>query len=731
MEMANLDENAHVGLVVGEDASVRAVVATALADVGFVVLECGDASEALDMASARHPDLVMVDVGAGSPAGLSFCLTLRGTPGLGSTPILALADEGDADLIGDVFEAGVTDFVPKPIRRPILDYRIRHVLRAEAMVDDLRRSGESLESAQRIARLGNWEWDLGTGRVMWSEETARLIGFPHSDADPHFHDFLARVHADDATRVVRALESALAGGSPFDLDHRVVGDDGNVRHLHSQAEVTWDSKGQPVRLSGTVQDITDRKKAESQIRFLAFYDSLTGLPNRLQFREQLKKALAVARRKHWLVAVMFMDLDNFKRINDTAGHSAGDALLRAVAERLKEAIRATDLLSRDDLVQTLHGTVARLGGDEFIVLVPDLQRAEDSAKIASRILEAFHQPFQIEGSEVFASTSMGISIFPQDGANAEELLKNADAALYHAKDTGRNNFQFYSPALNDSAFRRLSLESSLRKAIERNEFVVHYQPQVLARDGRLLGVEALIRWNHPDLGLVYPGQFIPLAEETGLILSIDEWVLREACLQNARWQRDGLPPIHVAVNLSGHQFRRRDLIERVVAATEAAGLSTRYIELEITESVLMQHAADTLEILNELKGRGFRIAVDDFGTGYSSLAYLKRFRADVLKIDRSFVRDIATSADDAAIVAAIVTLAENLKMTCIAEGVETPLQRGFLHEQGCDLMQGNLFGRPAPTEVTTGLLRLQAGRVGEVGSEEPAPMAAPTADATV
>ena len=720
MEPSNLLEGSHVGLVVGGDATVRSMVAGVLGEIGFSTSHAVEGAEALELATRRRPELIVVDVEPDAPQCLAVFRTLRAMPGLRRVPIVALVDHEDAGSIAEVFEAGITDLVPKPLRHHVLSYRIRHVLRSEAMMEDLRRSEETLETAQRIARLGTWEWDLVTSRVAWSEEACRLIGLGGGGEDTQFHDFLACVHADDAARVTRALEAALRNESPFDLDHRIVRpSDGVTRFVHSQAEIRWDALGQPVTISGTVQDISERKKAERQIRLLAYFDSLTGLPNRVQFKEQLKKALSMARRSRRLVAVMFMDLDNFKKINDTAGHSAGDALLRSVAERLKEAIRATDLLSHDDLVATSHGTVARLGGDEFTVLVPDLQRAEDTAKVAARVLESFHQSFQIEGNEVFVSTSIGISIFPQDGADVEDLLKNADAALYHAKDTGRNNFQFYSSALNDSAFRRLSLEASLRKAIERNEFVVHYQPQVLARDGRLLGVEALIRWNHPDLGLVYPGQFIPLAEETGLILAIDEWVLREACAQNGAWQRAGLPRIHVAVNLSGHQFRRRDLLERVVASTEAARLEARFVELEITESVLMQHAADTLEILGELKARGFRIAVDDFGTGYSSLAYLRRFRADVLKIDRSFVRDIATSPDDAAIVAAIVTLAENLKMRAIAEGVETPLQRGFLHEQGCDLMQGNLFGRPAPADETTALLELQATRSDLAQTAEP------------
>jgi PAS domain S-box-containing protein len=589
----------------------------------------------------------------------------------------------------------------------MLEQRIRHMLRSVALLDDLRKSEATLESAQRLVHLGNWSWDLVTDAVTWTAETCRLLGYPPDHVTPHSHDYLARVHPEDVDSVARSLEATLRGEKPFSVDHRVVHPAGDVLFLHSEAEVALDSKGHPVRLSGTIQDITDRKRAESQIRFLAFYDSLTGLPNRLQFNEQLKKSLARARTEGRTAAVMFMDLDNFKRINDTAGHSAGDRLLRAAATRLKDAIRAGDVVSRIDAMGLLppEGSVARLGGDEFIVLLPDVAHAEDPAKVARRVLDAFRDPFPVGAEEFFVSMSIGIGIFPQDGADAEELLKNADAALYHAKDAGRNNFQFYSSSLNDAAFRRLSLETQLRKAIERKEFMLHYQPQVQVRDGKLIGVEALIRWNHPDLGLVYPGQFVPLAEETGLIQAVDEWVLHAACAQIRAWLDAGLPPVHVAVNLSGSQFQRKDLLTRVDAALGAYALPAHLVELEITEGVLMSNAAETLEVLQQLKTRGFRIAVDDFGTGYSSLSYLRRFRADVLKIDRSFVHDIATNDDAAAIVSAILTLAGTLKMQVIAEGVEHPLQRERLHEQGCELMQGYLFGKPTPPEEISRLLR--------------------------
>jgi diguanylate cyclase (GGDEF)-like protein/PAS domain S-box-containing protein len=699
----------------------------ALANQGFSVFEIEDPSLVVDFLASARPDLLVLDATTPELDVLAVCAALQEMEGGPRVRTLVLTGAGDAEAVEYALGAGVSDFAARPFTARLLEHRIRHMIRSGALLDDLRKSEATLESAQRLVHLGNWTWDLLTDAVTWTAETYRLLGYPSDHASPHSHDYLARVHPGDVDSVARSLEATLRGEKPFSVDHRVVHPDGTVLFLHSEAEVALDSQGQPLRLSGTIQDITDRKKAESQIRFLAFYDSLTGLPNRLQFNERLKKTIAVARGTNRSAAVMFMDLDNFKRINDTAGHSAGDRLLRAAASRLKDAIRASDVLSRIDLTPEPEGSVARLGGDEFIVLLPDVTHAEDAAKVARRVLESFRAPFPVGNDEFFVSMSIGIGIFPQDGADAEELLKNADAALYHAKDAGRNNFQFYSSSLNDAAFRRLSLETSLRKAIERKEFVLHYQPQVQARDGKLIGVEALIRWNHPDLGLVYPNQFVPLAEETGLIQAIDEWVLREACGQCRKWIDEGLPPIHVAVNLSGSQFQRKDLLAGVDAAVGAANLQPQYVELEITEGVLMSNAAETLEVLQQLKARGFRIAVDDFGTGYSSLSYLRRFRADVLKVDRSFVHDIGSSDDAAAIVSAIVTLAGTLKMQVIAEGVEHPLQRERLHELGCELMQGYLFGKPtAPDEIakllralplqsndTTGLATLESDAAAE------------------
>jgi diguanylate cyclase (GGDEF)-like protein len=520
---------------------------------------------------------------------------------------------------------------------------------------------------------------------------------------------MSRVHPDDEAMFRRAVSSAIQRGSALGLDCRIVPGQGPVRFVHVQAEILHDPEGNPVSFSGTIQDISERKRAEEQIRLLAYFDGLTGLPNRVSFHDRLRKVLSTAERKGQLAAVMFLDLDNFKRINDSLGHSAGDLLLQGVAERLGALVRFSDTLSRDRDPGG-EGVLSRLGGDEFTILLPGLTRPEDAAKVARRILESLRPPFPLGGSEVSATASIGIGIFPQDGANPEELLRNADAALYHAKDLGRNNFQFYAPSLNEMAALRLEMESALRVAVGREEFVVHFQPQLNAYRGQLIGIEALIRWQHPERGLLAPDLFIPLAEETGLIKSMDEWVLGAACREAARWRQAGLPSVRIAVNLSGHQFRRSDLVERLADIVAHAGLLPTDVELEITETVLMEDAQQAVLVLKELKAIGFRIAVDDFGIGYSSLNYLRKFPLDVLKIDRSFLADVPANKENEKIVAAILSLAQSLDIETIAEGVESPAQRDFLLANGCDHMQGYLFGRAMVPAEMEALLRTLAGR---------------------
>ena len=467
--------------------------------------------------------------------------------------------------------------------------------------------------------------------------------------------------------------------------------DGSLVWILENGSLIEGSDGRPEMIEGTVIDITDRKRAEEQVKHIAFHDALTGLPNRLLFNDRLTMAVAHAHRSGERVSILFLDLDRFKVINDSLGHSVGDELLRRVAERLAGCVREGD-------------TVARLGGDEFTVLAERMEKEDDAAKIAQKILGALRLPFFIDGRELFITASMGVAIYPADGESAEDLVRNADTAMYRAKEQGRDNCQLYAPAMNAKALERLSLENRLRQAIQNQELVLQYQPLIDLETGQIRGAEALVRWQHPDLGLLPPGEFISLAELSGLIVPIGEWVLRTACAQARAWQLAGFPHLTMAVNLSARQFLQSDLLHQVKEALGASGLAAESLDLEITESNAMQSAELSISLLWDLKNLGVRLSMDDFGTGYSSLNYLKRFPIDRLKIDQSFVRDVTSDPDDAAIASAMIAMAHSLQLTVVAEGVETEDQLAFLRGQRCDEMQGFLFSRPVYADAFEELL---------------------------
>jgi diguanylate cyclase (GGDEF)-like protein len=506
---------------------------------------------------------------------------------------------------------------------------------------------------------------------------------------------LNSVHPEDVDAVNAAVEETLKTGHPFSANYRTHPNDPATRVIHAQGEVLADVHGTPMRMTGTVQDITARIASEHRIRFLASYDTLTNLPNRVLFGEQLVRMLAEARRRRRMVAVLSVDLDEFKRVNETLGHKAGDFLLKCVADRLAAVIRTEDVLARG--TDDCREAVARLGDDEFIIALGGIERVEDAARVATRVLDAVKEPIVVDGKELFLSASLGVSVCPQDSANEETLLKHADAALHYAKEAGRNCFHFFQPSMNEAALRRLALESDLRHALERREFVLYYQPQVDATTGRTRSVEALIRWEHPERGVISAATFIDLAEQTSLIHAIGQWVVVDASCQVRKWHDSGLD-LHVAVNISARQFRQSNLVEMLMATVRDAGFDPGVIELELTESMLMEDLDGATETLSRLKALGFRLALDDFGKGYSSLAYLKRFPIDVLKIDRLFIQGLPDDRHDRAIVSCIVSLARDLNIEPLAEGVEHAGQRDCLLALGCSTMQGYFFGRPMPAE---------------------------------
>ncbi|WP_159881389.1 putative bifunctional diguanylate cyclase/phosphodiesterase [Paenibacillus puerhi] len=489
-----------------------------------------------------------------------------------------------------------------------------------------------------------------------------------------------REHVDNALQLIKTAHNTATDHNPEvyeELFSRIISETNDYQLLRSYA---------------TIRAVNERKRAEEKIQHMAYHDALTNLPNRLMFDEKLKACFSDAERNGSAMAVIFFDLDRFKVINDTLGHHVGDQLLQRLAQKLQGYVHDKDI-------------VARFGGDEFIILLTNIAHPDEAAHFAAGIPELLKEPFIIEGQELFVTASIGISLYPHDGIEVDTLLKNADIAMYRSKEKGGNSFHYYHPDMNKRSMHRLNLEIHLRKALERKEFAVYYQPIVDLKNGSVFGMEALVRWHHPEWGMVSPGEFIPLAEETGLIVPIGNWVLRQACRQNREWQRLGYAPLVVSVNISAIQFHQMNFVQIVVDALQESGLAPDLLCLEITENIAMNNVPYILDTMHKLKELGVRISIDDFGTGYSSLSYLKRFRVHTLKIDQSFIRDVTSDEDNAAIVTALIAMSHRLKIKSLAEGVETQDQLEFLISQGCDEIQGYVFSKPMPAREFEDLIQ--------------------------
>ena len=524
-----------------------------------------------------------------------------------------------------------------------------------------------------------------------SPSTSRLLGYPPGALVGRIP--FDSIHPKDLARAREAFAKLLNGEPPKNpIEFRFRHAKGHWIHLEALGNNLLDHPG----IRGVVitsRDVSERKKAEKRAQYLSQHDVLTGLPNRLLMQDRLHQAIIQARRGGGVVALMFIDLDRFKTVNDEFGRIIGDALLKQVAERLRNCLRDTD-------------TVARLGGDEFIIMIPDAANVDVVGEVAQRVLSEFSRPFSDREQEMYVSASIGISLFPRDGSDPDELVKHADRAMYSAKDSGRNMYRYFTEDLNHEVRERVMLESGLRRAIDRGELRLFYQPTIDLHTKQVIGAESLVRWQHPSLGLISPAKFIPVAEESDLIFRLGEWVLRAACKQLHEWQQDGFA-LQVAVNVSARQFRDPKLADLVVEVMTDSRVDPRLVEIELTETAIMQDARASIMTLERLKSRGVSISIDDFGTGYSSLSYLKRLPLDTLKIDQSFVRDIATDNNDAAIVRAIIGLARSLGIKVLAEGVEDDVQLSFLNNYGCNYGQGFLFGRPLLPEGFAELIRKQ------------------------
>lgn len=553
----------------------------------------------------------------------------------------------------------------------------------------LRASEQRLKTAQVIARLGDWEYGYRSGHWSISDNLVTILEIsPKSDFE--LLDLLGRVAREDRAALEGCFERALSDYQAFECKYRILAPSG-PRTLRTRCEVIRDPAGEPIRLAGATQDVTELQLAQERLDHLAHHDPLTGLANRVLFNDRLEHAIKRHGRNGMLLAVMFLDLDHFKDINDSRGHQFGDQLLRGVSDRLRSLVREQD-------------TLARIGGDEFILLVEELHQPRDCIRIVDKILAGFREPILVDEERMQMGITVGISLYPQNGDSVVELVKNADTAMYRAKSLGRNTFQFYTQELTRQLAERLKMQRMIREAIQGDGFTLYYQPQVSIPDGRIIGAEALIRWYHPDEGTIAPDRFIPLAEQTGQIVDVGRWVLEAGLTQLARWRYQGLQLDHLSINLSSVQLAQPDTVPMIAALLERLDLDPQWLELEITESYIMKDQRKALQVLRRLRERGIRLAIDDFGTGYSSMAYLKNLPVTKLKIDRSFIKDMPEDASANAITHAIVVLGKSLGLEVIAEGVEEEAQRDFLLQQGCTQVQGYLTGRPMPADAFEMLL---------------------------
>lgn len=679
-------------LVIDDNRQMRMLVRKSLENAGHRVEVAEDGTQGLRMFKKLLPDLVLLDVAMPGMDGYEVCRKIRKRPDSVNRPIVMLTGADDRDSIKNAYESGATDYFAKSTNWALLPYRVQYILRASETLKDLKQSEDRLFDAQRLAHIGNWHWEFETGEIHWSAEVFRIYGVDPDETQVTYKYFSSLVQEKDRERVQEIIQSAVKKKTAYNVVHRIVRPDGEERIIEQNGEVVLNNRKVAIGIHGSLQDVTEKKLAERRIRSLAYFDTLTKLGNRQLFKQRLESALSIGRRRKNHVGVLFFDLDQFKQVNDSLGHAAGDSLLKQVATRMQDAVRDSDYVANN----RGNAQLARLGGDEFTVLLADLESAEDIVTVAHRVIEKLNEPFTVLKREIFATASIGIAVFPEDGEDANTLLTHADVAMYQAKSDGGNCFRFYADSMGERIKKTLEITNKLRRAVQQGKLSLYYQPQIDLESGHLTAVEALIRWEDQDLGSIPPEEFIPLAEKSSQINAIGEWVMHEACQQVVKWQEQGRPAIRVAVNISAHQLRTGNLPEVVHRVLQDTGVDPKYLELELTESALMENVEESISELEAIKGLGVRLSIDDFGTGYSSLSYLSRFPLDLLKVDRSFVHAASDNQRDTVLISSIVKMAKNLGFEVIAEGLETEDHVGFVQSLDCEIGQGFFIAKPMP-----------------------------------
>jgi PAS domain S-box-containing protein len=688
-------------LLVDDDEVNLLVTAVALRERGFRITEAAGGEQALRLLRLQTFDVVLLDAMMPALDGFDTCRLLRRMSGLENLPVLMLTGLDDDASITKAYNAGASDFFVKSNQWSLLEGRLRYLLRASRTRIELERSRAELARAQDLARMGSLQTRRGSGFSL-APEALRVFGFGLQD-HVSLRMLLRMVPGEQRRKLSDDLHKALRHMSPVTVDVPTVLLDGRERIMHVEAEPEFNEVGRASAYRGIVQDVTERRHAEDEIRRLANFDSLTGLPNRRQLILRAERALEHARRLQHQFALLLIDLDRFKVINDTLGHGAGDELLLQVGRRLVACVRHSDAVldgTLDSAGLRSHRAleaVGRLGGDEFVALLPEVGADADAERVAQRVLDELRQPFLVSGQECFVTASVGVALYPRDGTSVVDLLRNADVAMYSVKNQGKNAAAVFNPMLAGRGREKLELETALHKAIEREELVLHYQPQIDVVAGRVSKVEALMRWQRQGR-LVPPAEFIPLAEDTGLIVPMSEWALREASRQARQWIDAFGFDEAIAVNMPSRLFERSDLVERIHEYVSLAGVPHRMIHLEITEDSLMKDLQGVIPSIHRLKDIGVELSIDDFGMGYSSLSYLSQLPIAELKIDRSFVRELDLAPKSTAVVTAIIALARALGLRVVAEGVETDRQLRVLQRLGCSVMQGFKFSRALPAD---------------------------------
>ncbi len=681
-------------LIVDDNEKIREMLSHRFKQNGYTTTTAGDGKIALELASQQSFDLILLDIEMPEMRGLEVLKILRQSKSLTELPVIMISANHDSADIVEALSLGANDYTTKPVDFPVALARVKAHLAHKHAEAALRESEERYALAAKGANDGLWDWNLRTNVIYFSPRWKFMVGREEAEIGSSPEDWFRLVHPEDIEQLKEAIAQHLQGAtSPFEVEYRMQHQNGGYRWMLSRGLAVRDNEGKPTRMAGSQTDINEGKVA----------DALTGLPNRLLFVDRLERALKLSKKKNpYLFALLFLDLDRFKVVNDSLGHLVGDQLLVEIGRRLERCLRTTDTVSRYEDQHLL----ARLGGDEFTILLEDIRGVSDATLVAERLINEVMRPCNLGGHEIFVSTSIGISISTTGYQNAADILRDADTAMYRAKTQGKSRYEIFDPTMRDQMVARMQLETDLRRAVENQEFKTFYQAIVSLADWKIFGFEALVRWQHPTRGLVSPAEFIPLAEETGIILWLGRWVLQEACRQMAFWKaqfQDSAPQV-ICVNLSARQFAQPDLVSQLAQILEETKLDPGQLKLEMTESLVMQNVATASAMLKEMKSLGVLLGIDDFGTGYSSLSYLSRFPIDTLKVDGSFVSRIGEDKENLEIVRTIITLAHNLKMDVIAEGVETAEQLSQLRDLGCEYGQGYYFSRPVPAEDANHLI---------------------------